>query len=76
MHRIGKIAHATRMIEMKVRVDDIANVTSSKSQLLKLSVHYVLTRKGLRTKRGAQTRSPVFIPSLRVRDYLINAGVP
>src|SRR5215471_17825712 len=48
VHSIGKIAHATCMIEMKVRVDDIAHVTSSKSQLLKLSVHYVLARKGAR----------------------------
>src|SRR6516164_9546894 len=76
MHCIREITHAAGMIEMQMGIDDVAHVVRSESKPLELFVYHMLAREVLRTERGAQTRTPVCVAALRVRDGLVDAGVP
>src|ERR1700746_912158 len=76
MHRLGKIGHAAGMIEMQMGIDDVAHGVRSEYKPLELFVYHMLAREVLRTERGTQTRTPVCVAALRVRDGLVDAGVP
>src|ERR1700747_2167058 len=57
-------------------IDDVTHVVRLQSELLELFVYHMLAREGLRAECGTQTRTPVCIAALRIRDGLVDAGVP
>src|SRR5215831_8902684 len=76
VNRLGKIGHAAGMIEMQMGINDVAHVVRSESKPFELFVYHMLAREALRAERVAQTRTPVCVGALRVRDGVIDAGVP
>jgi hypothetical protein len=76
MHRIWKVRHAAGVIEVQVRIDDIAHIFGAGAQALKLGVDRMLASKTVRPERSTQSRSPIFFAAIGIGDYAVDARVP
>ena len=76
MNSFGEIRHSPRMIEVKVRIDDVADVIGLETKLFELLVNCVLASEPLRAKRIPYSRPPIFFSFFRIRNNVVDAGVP
>ena len=64
------------MIEVKVRIDDVADVIGLETKLFELLVNCVLASEPLRAKSIPYSRPPIFFSFFRIRNNVVDAGVP
>ena len=76
VHCIRKVGHAAGMIEMQVRVDNVAHILGAIAQTLKLGVDRMLAFKALCPERCTQPRSPIFVAAIWIGDYVVDPRVP
>ena len=73
--RPGEVLHATRVVEMQVRVDDVSHVGASIPETLQLCVHCIVTRESCCPVTFSQLWAPLGDHALLVGDAVVDPGV-
>ena len=75
MDRPGEVLHATRVVEMQVRVDDVSHVGASIPETLQLSVHRIVTCESCCPVPFSQLWAPLCNRALLVGDAVVDPRV-
>src|ERR1700733_2109626 len=64
------------MVEMQMRIDDVANILQTKTEAFELRVDCMVAGEGLRPERLTNAGSPVGFSTIWVGDRIVDAGIP